>query len=252
MTPVKPPNLDDRRFEKIVEELRKRMPCHSPEWTDSDEHDVGILLSQLAEHAAAMDRILADLAERLRSLDGKAGDERPFRRVHYFDGRFVSAEDFQAEQQYFNDKLKQHNRCVHGYGVVSGLKVSVVANIMRVCPGVALDCAGNEIVVCKPVEMGIPEQAGDVYVNLYYRRCRTDVEATSPEPCGTEEGGPPRSRVRESPEIIYELDCCCCRHERDSIAEASCEQPQGLSISRLRRRRNRWKVDRRFLPPRVR
>jgi hypothetical protein len=35
----------------------------------------------------------------------------------------LGAADFQAEQDYFREKLKLHNRCLHGYGVVCGLEV---------------------------------------------------------------------------------------------------------------------------------
>jgi hypothetical protein len=35
----------------------------------------------------------------------------------------LSANDFRTEQAYFLEKLKLHNRCFHGYGVVCGLRV---------------------------------------------------------------------------------------------------------------------------------
>jgi hypothetical protein len=47
-----------------------------------------------------------------------------FTRLQYFYGQVLSAQDFQKEQDYFREKLKLHNRCLHGYGVVCGLKIN--------------------------------------------------------------------------------------------------------------------------------
>jgi hypothetical protein len=45
------------------------------------------------------------------------------KRLNYFYGQMLGVADFQTEQNYFREKLKLHNRCLHGYGVVCGLKV---------------------------------------------------------------------------------------------------------------------------------
>lgn len=50
-----------------------------------------------------------------------------FERLNYFFGQMLSAADFRTEQSYFREKLKLHNRCLHGYGVVCGLEVAAVA-----------------------------------------------------------------------------------------------------------------------------
>src|SRR5262245_52843214 len=39
--------LDDRRFEDLVTELRRRIPAYTPEWTDHNDSDPGITLIQL-------------------------------------------------------------------------------------------------------------------------------------------------------------------------------------------------------------
>lgn len=46
-----------------------------------------------------------------------------FIRLKYFYGQMLGAADFQTEQDFFREKLKLHNRCLHGYGVVCGLAV---------------------------------------------------------------------------------------------------------------------------------
>lgn len=45
--PLEPPNLDDRRFAELFEELRSRIPRYAPEWTDHNLSDPGITLMQL-------------------------------------------------------------------------------------------------------------------------------------------------------------------------------------------------------------
>jgi hypothetical protein len=49
-----------------------------------------------------------------------------FERLNYFYGQMLGAADFRSEQAYFREKLKLHNRCLHGYGVVCGLEVTPV------------------------------------------------------------------------------------------------------------------------------
>lgn len=46
-----------------------------------------------------------------------------FERLQYYYGRSLTVADFQAEQQYFLEKLRLHNRCFHGTGIVCGLEV---------------------------------------------------------------------------------------------------------------------------------
>ena len=45
--PLEPPDLDDRTFEDIFEELKSLIPRYTPEWTDHNEHDPGITMLQL-------------------------------------------------------------------------------------------------------------------------------------------------------------------------------------------------------------
>ena len=41
------PVIDNRRFDDIVAEVRARIPRYSPEWTDFNDSDPGITLTQL-------------------------------------------------------------------------------------------------------------------------------------------------------------------------------------------------------------
>ncbi len=74
-------------------------------------------------------------------------------RNRYFTGKYMTARDFADEQSYFLSHHRLHNRLLHGWGIVCGLKVRRHPN--RDCaqrwvviqPGVALDCCGRELIV---------------------------------------------------------------------------------------------------------
>lgn len=48
--PLPTPNLDDRRFQDIVDDARRAIPRYCPEWTDHNIHDPGITLIELFSH----------------------------------------------------------------------------------------------------------------------------------------------------------------------------------------------------------
>ncbi len=80
-----------------------------------------------------------------------------FDRLNYYYGQLLGAADFLAEQQYFREKLRLHNRCLHGYGVVCGLEVIVpppgVTAQLQVTAGMAIDSDGNELVVRQTIDI---------------------------------------------------------------------------------------------------
>lgn len=49
------PNLDDRRWDDLVEEARALIPVYAPQWTDHNIHDPGITLIELLAWIAEMD-----------------------------------------------------------------------------------------------------------------------------------------------------------------------------------------------------
>lgn len=61
------------------------------------------------------------------SLSRTCTEVPEFERLNFFYGQMLGAADFRSEQAYFREKLKLHNRCLHGYGVVCGLEVTPVA-----------------------------------------------------------------------------------------------------------------------------
>ena len=91
-------------------------------------------------------------------------------RPNYFVGKILTAADFQQEQEYHREKSRRHNRFLHGWGVVSGLDVHIEDNAtVIVSPGLALDCAGNELVLTAPEKMSLSCVTGKHYLTIRYR-----------------------------------------------------------------------------------
>jgi len=75
----------------------------------------------------------------------------PFERNRYFYGKFLSVDDFEAEQRYMNDKRRMLNRFLYGVGVVCGMQVVEIDDYtISLEAGMALDFSGREIVVAAP------------------------------------------------------------------------------------------------------
>lgn len=85
-------------------------------------------------------------------------------RNRYFTGKYLTAGDFADEQAYFLSRHRLHNRLLHGWGIVCGLKVvrhpkpDCRKRWVVVHAGIALDCCGRELIVkCEtPYELPLP------------------------------------------------------------------------------------------------
>jgi hypothetical protein len=123
-------------------------------------------------------------------------DVPPLARLRYFHGRALSALDMRREQAYHLDKDRLRNRLLHGWGIVCGLGVEVVAKapcdpsddapdklVLRIHPGAAIDCDGNEIVVRNPREITVDALLGDDEL----RRLREDPATVYVSLCFHEE-----------------------------------------------------------------
>jgi hypothetical protein len=90
-------------------------------------------------------------------------------RNRYFTGKFLTARDLAGEQQYLVGRHRLHNRLLHGWGVVCGLRVShhpdpdCARRWVEVQPGIAIDCHGREVVLCRAerFELPLPRPEGD-------------------------------------------------------------------------------------------
>jgi hypothetical protein len=170
------------------------------------------------------------------------------KRVRYFDGILLSTTDLQAEQQYLREKQKMHNRCLHGFGVVCGLDVSIFKGVIRISPGLALSCTGDEITLDERVEAPLPQTKNNAYLTIRYQERDTDPV---PAPTG---GSVENSRIEETYEISFEEHDPCHGHTRAKSARSralGCGKGHAIAIAKLTHGKEGWRIDPEFQPPRV-
>ncbi len=168
-------------------------------------------------------------------------DVPELKRLQYFFGQVLGPQDFRDEQTYFREKLKLHNRCLHGFGVVCGLEVVPVPPSdpcdseprprVRIRPGLAYDCAGNELVVRRDLIVdlfahlpppSVAQQVGtkDVAIPLWLSLCFCEqpvdpARPVLPDSCDASPDcvfGKLRDAVRvslERPPKDESCDSCC-------------------------------------------
>lgn len=71
------------------------------------------------------------------------------KRVRFYDGQFLQAQDFIDEQKYHLDRQRRHNKALHISGIAVGLGVETThnPNEVKVLPGTAIDRDGRQIVL---------------------------------------------------------------------------------------------------------
>lgn len=161
----------------------------------------------------------------------------PLERVRYFPRQLITADDMRAEQGYFVDKMRRHNRFLHGWGVVCGF--DVVASGQKdpawqvtVCPGFLVTPQGDDVHLCDPVTLDLVKGAampepccepwpcpprgqmpggGDrmrvVFIAVRYTECQSRPVRVHPAGCGCGDAACEYSRLRESFElkVLWEL-----------------------------------------------
>lgn len=161
------------------------------------------------------------------------------RRTRYFKGRLLTAEDFEREQTYLLDRSRRHNRFLHGWGIVTGLDVELVrrSREIEVAPGLAIDCAGNEIVVPSVVCVKLPAAAKELFVALSYR----EVEE---QPIATLEPEMQMGVIRESFELALVDENPSSDHRRLGPGTPGCGDAHPIFLAALHRRRAGWTITR--------
>ena len=89
----------------------------------------------------------------------------PTIRTRFYNGMLLTDKHLGDEQQYHREKLKSVNRHLFGAGIVCGLKVNApkVGLCIKIDPGVALDCCGNLIEVCKCITLDLSKLCKEKY-----------------------------------------------------------------------------------------
>ena len=156
------------------------------------------------------------------------------KRNNYYSGKLLSADDLNAEQTYLRTRLRYHNRLLLGCGCVSGLKVCLSKDDCEsvvVHPGFAVDPHGNEIIITSKLECPVPQDGERTYLVAYWAERETDFV---PLPGAQGAGGQTvASRLEEYAILKYEAD-----PERG--------EQSGLVLARLKKKRRKWKVDKKF------
>jgi hypothetical protein len=166
---------------------------------------------------------------------GVSTSREPLKRPSYFSGQFLDAATFQSEQNYFREKLRLHNRRLHGVGIVSGLAVSISpsddqgASHVIVDPGYAIDPQGEEIALSDGAVLALPAGDDAAFVTLRFWE----------HPC------------QESPALGSDNPGFSCIEDVCVIGVRSDVPPSALAIARLVRLDKYWSVDVGFAAPRV-
>jgi len=133
------------------------------------------------------------------------------KKMNFFDGLFLTQEEFKTEQDYHIRLRRQHNAYFHGIGIIEGLEVfdpgtsgkigvKKGAALNRIDPGSAAAKTGQEIILTSDETVDIYESgiaigyAGDVYVCLAYQ----DL----PDKISPDKGGETEIHLLEKPKIV--------------------------------------------------
>ena len=86
-------------------------------------------------------------------------------RPRFYNGMLLTDQHLREEQLYHREALKRNNRLLFGSGIVCGLKVVPKEQglCLKVEPGVALDCCGNLIEVCKCITLELSKVCKEKY-----------------------------------------------------------------------------------------
>jgi len=167
------------------------------------------------------------------------------KRPRYFAGKLVTPADLELEQQYVREKSKLHNRALHGFGIVFGLKVTVDAGQILVEPGLALDCEGNEVVV--GAAQSTPASAITVDCSTIYVQLRFAEENSEPVPAGASE----TATITERFELTFTKENCNRGHRHLRARWLACGQSHTLTIAKLKHSSHGWRVERGYRAPRI-
>ncbi len=152
--------------------------------------------------------------------------------VRYFSGQTLSAADLEQEQSYHRERVRLHNRLLHGAGVVAGLEVTAGRSDVVITPGMALDPVGDEIVVTCEHQIALTGLLRDSAPRFVVARHITVLR----EPI------PVLGQVGD--EVAFS------RLEHGATVTIDSAEPSpsdaGVTLARLSWRSGRWRVDARF------
>jgi hypothetical protein len=155
-------------------------------------------------------------------------NERP----RFFPRQLIGADDLNRQQDYHRQKLREHNRLLHGWGVVCGCGVEAAPTTerpgqIRITPGYLLTPQGDSVLIradvlfdvatcavdsddrcafARPCPQPTRRRVGDqrqVYLAVRYIECDARPVRVAPGGCSCDDAECEYSRVVEA----YELTC---------------------------------------------
>ena len=174
----------------------------------------------------------------------------------YYPRQLITPDDLTLEQNYFRDRMRRHNRLLHGWGVVCGALVCPVPNPnstgsgdqylpwqVKVQRGYVLGPYGDEIILdCERTvdvrtngTMGITGEPcldtpdpwcsqvfvnptnTTVYIAVKYRQCMTRPVRVQPVGCGCNDSSCEYSRWQDGYEIGVLTECPSCNDELPTV-----------------------------------
>jgi hypothetical protein len=193
---------------------------------------------------------LATLASGSPSMAGSSGGcvtGQGLEHVRFFPRQVIGAEDLNLEHAYVAEKLRRHNRFLHGWGVVAGCQVLAAPTRdlpwqIGICPGYVITPQGDEVYVaaqalfdlesclvksddpcafsrpCPPVAYSVSsERERVVYLAVRYIECQARPVRVAPVGCGCDDAACEYSRIRDA----YEF--CCLDSLPDPGRDPSCD-----------------------------
>ncbi len=159
------------------------------------------------------------------------GYDSPVERLRYFPRQLMTPAEMTLEQRFFLNKLRRHNRLLHGWGIVCGVRVRQAVDAqgqpipwtVEIEPGYVLDPAGNEILVGQTVtynlrresvhghevapagsdpwcaDVPVDRPAGEtIYIAVCYHEREVRPVRVPPPGCGCDDAACEYSRIQES------------------------------------------------------
>ena len=168
-------------------------------------------------------------------------NSQPLSRPYYFSGKLLTVDDLTQEQTYVIEKFKRHNRSLHGFGVVSGLRVTTDSGKIKISAGMALDCEGNEILVPSDQTLPPPSFGAKVaFVSIKYaEQCAGGIPPDKP------------ATIIESFELLFTTDNQNSGHRHLRARWLTCGKDHCLTLAKVRQLATGWRVDRRYRTPKI-
>ena len=153
-------------------------------------------------------------------------------RPRLIEGQALTADDLRAALDYQRAVQWQHNRMLHGYGIVAGLDATIKegensgARVV-IAPGYALDGWGRELIVYDPLEISVAQDRRDFVV--YLKFVETDAAATT---------------LTDDVQVLFEPPA-------ERLLAPTTRADFAIPIARFRKPHLTWQHDRSFRPPRA-